>query len=413
MPAPVHLHLPFLFAVALAGVASLVGQWLVRSIAILRRAYVPEPLLGGLLVALVFLLLRKSQIAIVDLPTQGAEVDFLVGLLTANMGLHITPRILRHGYKLFFIFLGAGLGLAILQFIVVLPVATMGAHPVYTAILAGPLSFVGAPFNLNPPSQTGPIAHLFQLTYPHLKETAQGVMMVGVLCSIFGANLVSRRMFQVAEKQPPKPAPSETQARLSLSTFATEFTCLIVLIFVLVSVAFGIQWLLLNKVSWLQDDYVPVIVLAFLLGAACRLLFSVAVDKSKFPEKALTVLLLGPTMNLVLSYAIMSVPLHYLWLLTPQLLAGALLAIGCSVAVSWLAYGVFTRFTNRYYAAVIATAFLVVTTGWGPMAMSFLRRFMNEEGPVEPMPVIMPLNAFFLFPWMVILLTTVLLHLFG
>ncbi len=43
--------------------------------------------------------------------------------------------------------------------------------------------------------------------------------------------------------------------------------------------------------------------------------------------------------------------------------------------------------------------------------MSYLRRFTDEEGEVEPMPDILPLNAFFLFPWVVILLTTSLIRL--
>ncbi|MDP9311534.1 MAG: hypothetical protein M3R24_11745 [Chloroflexota bacterium] len=56
---------------------------------------------------------------------------------------------------------------------------------------------------------------------------------------------------------------------------------------------------------------------------------------------------------------------------------------------------------------------LAITTGWGPIGMGFLRRFTTTHGPVEPMPAIMPLNAFYLFPWLVILLTRLVLGLFG
>lgn len=58
---------------------------------------------------------------------------------------------------------------------------------------------------------------------------------------------------------------------------------------------------------------------------------------------------------------------------------------------------------------MIATAFCGVTTGWGPVGMSFLRRFTGRRGEVEPMPVVLPLNAFYLFPWLAILLTRLLL----
>lgn len=40
-----------------------------------------------------------------------------------------------------------------------------------------------------------------------------------------------------------------------------------------------------------------------------------------------------------------------------------------------------------------------------------MRRFTDEEGEVDPMPDILPLSAFYLFPWTVILLTTLLMGL--
>ncbi len=51
------------------------------------------------------------------------------------------------------------------------------------------------------------------------------------------------------------------------------------------------------------------------------------------------------------------------------------------------------------------SAFIAVTTDWGSIAMTFPRRSTDEQARVEPMPAILPQNAFYLFPWMVILLT--------
>ena len=45
--------------------------------------------------------------------------------------------------------------------------------------------------------------------------------------------------------------------------------------------------------------------------------------------------------------------------------------------------------------------------------MAYLRRFTHVRGEVEPMPAVMPLNAFYLFPWLVILLTRLELGLAG
>ena len=53
---------------------------------------------------------------------------------------------------------------------------------------------------------------------------------------------------------------------------------------------------------------------------------------------------------------------------------------------------------------------LAVTSGIGPVAMSYLRRFTDEEGPVPPMPVVLPLNAFFVFSWLATGLSAVALN---
>ena len=59
-------------------------------------------------------------------------------------------------------------------------------------------------------------------------------------------------------------------------------------------------------------------------------------------------------MSFVLTYAIISVPLHKL------------------------------------------AVFIAVTTAWGPVAMTFLRRSSDLRGEVEPMPAVLPLNPLML-----------------
>jgi Na+/glutamate symporter len=96
-----------------------------------------------------------------------------------------------------------------------------------------------------------------------------------------------------------------------------------------------------------------------------------------------------------------------------QLVVVLPLAMLTSVGLVRALFALLVRVTDRYYAAVVATAFAAVTTGWGPVAMSFPRRFTDASGPVEPMPAILPLNAFFLFHWLVILAARLVFLLFG
>jgi ESS family glutamate:Na+ symporter len=233
-----------------------------------------------------------------------------------------------------------------------------------------------------------------------------------VLAGFVIAGLTGKHVFEREEKQPPHPSPTQRQPSADVWTFASQQFAVVVLVLGIVASAFGLQGWLLSHVAWLKDDYLPIVVIAYLGGAVFRLLFEAILGAERFPEQALGVLLLGPTMGIVLSYALMSIPLALLGYLGLMEIAAAL-AVGTSVVAARVALSVFAKLTDRYYAAVISTAFLAVTTGWGPLAMSYLRCFTTAKGPVPVMPVVLPLNAFFVFPWMVILLTRFVLAMFG
>jgi len=399
----IRIELTLLDMVAVAGIGYMLGAWIVRRLDPRTERFIPEPLVGGLLLAAALLAARLAGLQ-VSFPVQGRPVDFLVALLTTNMGLHITPKILRQGIRLFVVFFGAGLALFFVQLTLVFPVMLLAGADPRAALLYGPISFVGAPFNLNPPSQLAPIADLFPPTFAPLEAQAQGSMMLGVLAGAVLAGVLGRQLFKRAGERPPQASPVEQRPAVALAPFATGETFVLVLVLGIVAAAFALHAALLRLIPSLTDDILPVIVLGYLLGAAFRLLFESRYGTA-FPEQELTVVLLGPTMSLVLTYAIASIPLYQLRYVTPIRAIAALLAVGSSALLAWLLFPILARATNRYYAAVIATAFLAITTGWGPVGMAYLRRLTDVEGPVEPMPVVLPLNAFFVFPWMVILLT--------
>lgn len=70
-------------------------------------------------------------------------------------------------------------------------------------------------------------------------------------------------------------------------------------------------------------------------------------------------LLLGPMMSLVLTYALGALPLHTLGFLSPQAVTIALFVVAVSTTSSWLLSPLAARLTERYYAAVIASPSLL------------------------------------------------------
>ena len=408
MNPPDPVKLSFLSGVALAGVLFLIGNAVVQRVSLFQRYHVPAPIVGGLIGAFAFLLVRALGTP-VEVPTSGRPVDFLVALLTTNMGLHVTPRVVRKALPLLPVFLAGAAVLYFVQLALVFPIAWLTSErPLEMAIILGPLSFVGIPYNLNPPSQLDSVRTLF--TTPQLKELAQGMMMVGVLAG--GAVMTAfagTRLYRRAGEEPPKESPREKQPSENVWSFSQHELALVVLVLALVAAAFHLETAISNAYPTFYEGYLPVIVISYLLGIIFRMLLS-AVPAVEFPKKALTALLLGPTMGLVLTYAILSIPLHRLQHLSALMVVAALLAIAVSAAFAWVAmYPLFRMRLHPYYAAVLATVFIASAAAFGPVAMSYLQRFTDEEGPINPIAIVLPLNAFYLLPWTVAGLTHLLL----
>ena len=343
------MRLDFLTSVAIAGVAFLVGGTLVRRVGALQRWNIPAPIVGGLLAAALLALPALFGVR-VEVPDSGPPVQFLAGLLTTNMGLHVTTKVLRHGSRLFLLFVAAGVVLYAVQFVVVLPVALLAGQPVEYAMVIGPLAFVGVPF---PPSQTEPIAGLFTTAVPDFATISRAARMVGVLIAAVLPGLLSVSLFKRAGEKPPRPSASDRQATIGLWRFSNEESALVILVLSVVALAFPVQRLLLDLFPMLTPSYVPVFVLCYLMGVGFRLIYD-AMPLPAFPQKPLTVLLLGPTMALVLTYVAMTLPTHYLGDVTLPILIGALLAVAATAVVARLSFAVFSRFTHRYYSAVIS-----------------------------------------------------------
>lgn len=402
---------PFYLAVTLAGVCYLVGEVITRRSALLQKYYIPDPIIGGFLGAFILFLPRLFgyQLSVPNSGAQSVSVNVLISLLTVNMGLHVTRKIFPVELPVFGIVWLSALVLYFVHLLLVFPVALLTGLPLKNAILFGPLSFTGAPYNTTPPNQVPPfLGNLYQPTYANVKDVSQGIMMIGVIVGSFLVGIVARRLFERAGQKPPRPSPSDRKSSGSMWGFAIDSTGILVLIFAIIAVSYGIQAGVFAifptfAQSSIAKSVVPVAVIGYLLGIVARLVYDAWFGKQHpFPKEQLTVLLLGPTMGFVLTYAIMSIPLYKLGLLTLPMVIAAFLAILGSVGVTWVMYSVVCRFIDPYYAAVVASAFLGITTGWGPIGMSYLRRFTDEKGPIPPTPIIVPLNAFFAIPWMVI-----------
>ena len=103
------IHLDTLSTLVAATLVLLLGRKLVHSVSFLKKYTIPEPVAGGLLVALALLVLKKSM---------GWEIDFDMSLkdplmlaFFATIGLNANLASLRSGGKVLGVFLIVVVGL--------------------------------------------------------------------------------------------------------------------------------------------------------------------------------------------------------------------------------------------------------------------------------------------------------------
>jgi glutamate:Na+ symporter, ESS family len=135
------IHLDTLTTLVAATLVLLLGRKLVHSISLLKKYTIPEPVAGGLLVAIALLVLKKSM----DL-----EFDFDMSLrdplmlaFFATIGLNANLASLRAGGKVLGIFLLVVVGLLLMQNLIGLSMAyLLGLDPLM-GLLAGSVTLLG------------------------------------------------------------------------------------------------------------------------------------------------------------------------------------------------------------------------------------------------------------------------------
>ena len=143
MPLAHMVELSALATLILALVTLFIGKGVRAGVPWLKRISLPDAVVGGLLVALLVLILHIALA--VDLRFDKAMRDLLLLIFFATIGLSAKLRMLATGGRPLLILCLAILLLIFLQNLVGAAVAlAFGAHPFY-GLLAGGLSFVGGP----------------------------------------------------------------------------------------------------------------------------------------------------------------------------------------------------------------------------------------------------------------------------
>ncbi|WP_416042232.1 sodium/glutamate symporter [Edwardsiella ictaluri] len=380
-------HLDIYGTLVSATLVLLLGRQMVQKIPLLTKYTIPEPVAGGLLVALALLILKKSI---------GFEVDFDMSLkdplmlaFFATIGLNANLASLRAGGKALSIFLFVVVGLLIVQNAIGISMAKlMGLDPLM-GLLAGSITLSGG-------HGTGAAwSKLFIERYGFQNATE-----VAMACATFGLVLggliggpVARYLVKHSstpdgtpdDNAVPSPFEKPQSGRMITSLVLIETLALIVICLTVGQLIAG----------WLRGSALelPTFVCVLFVGV----ILSNTLSKIGFYqvfERAVSVLG-NVSLSLFLAMALMSLKLWELASLALPMLT--ILAVQTLVMALYAIFVTYRVMGKNYDAAVLAAGHCGFGLGATPTAIANMQAITERFGPSHLAFLVVPMvGAFFI-----------------
>ncbi len=380
-------HLDTLSTLVAATLTLLIGRKLLQNISFLRKYTIPEPVAGGLLIALFLLILKKSL---------GWEISFDMSLrdplmlaFFATIGLNANLASLRSGGKVVGIFLIAVIGLLILQNTIGIGMASLLGIDPLMGLLAGSVTLSGG-------HGTGAAwSKLFIERYGFANATE-----VAMACATFGLVLggliggpVARYLVKHSSTPNGTPEDNATPTAFEKPDMGRLITSLVLI----ESIALIAICLTAGKVvaHWLQGSVVelPTFVCVLFIGVILSNGLA-ALGFYRVFDRAVSVLG-NVSLSLFLAMALMGLKL---WELAS--LALPMLAILVVQAVAMGLYAVFVTYWvmgKNYDAAVLAAGHCGFGLGATPTAIANMQAITERFGPSHLSFLVVPMvGAFFI-----------------
>ena len=135
------IELDMVHTIALAVVLLILGEYLVRKIRFLSKYCIPAPVVGGLIFSILALILRQTVTVNFEMDT--TLQTFTMTMFFTSVGFSASFELLKKGGTKVFLFLGAAVGLVILQNIVGVGFAKLFSLDPLLGLATGSISMTG------------------------------------------------------------------------------------------------------------------------------------------------------------------------------------------------------------------------------------------------------------------------------
>ena len=385
------LQVDTLLTVTLGIVVLFAGKRLNEGIGFLRNFSIPEPVSGGLLFTLLFMLVYV--ITGVEVEFNLAARDILLVYFVTTIGINASIKDLLEGGKPLIILLSITIAYMVLQNITGITIASLFDQPGAVGMLGGTVSLIGG--------------HGTAIAWaPRIAEDfgVSNAMEIGIACATFGLILASimggpiarflitRHNLKPTRVEPKDVGSSDVQPEKAV----THLDFLDAVLAIHISAIVGI---LLNEFIAAQGLKLPLFVTCLFAGILITNLIPKnfpRISGTKWPTRTPAMALIAEiSLGTFLAMSLMSMQL---WTLVD--LAGpifTILAAQFAIAVAVNIFIVFPLMGRTYDAAVVSAGFGGISLGSTPTAMANMAAVAKRYGASHQAFIIVPLVcAFFI-----------------
>ena len=371
----------------------IIGFVCVNKIKILKKYNIPEPVAGGLVAAVITLILFRQLNLTVNFDADIQQIFML--MFFTSVGLSASLVKLKEGGKALILFLGCVIVYVLVQNTVGLSLATLLGLDPLIGLITGSVTLTGGH------GTAGAWGSVFEEQY-----NIQGAVVLGMASATFGLIIggvmggpVAKfliRKYQLAEEIAPQadrgdiPPPSQTAPfeYPEKTRLITANDAVLTLGMFAICISFAYMMTMIAKGQWFE---LPTFVWALMCGVILRNILEHAFKVPIF-DRCIDVFG-NASLALFLSMALMSLQL---WLLAD--LAGPLviiLIVQTIILALYLYFVTFRVMGKNYDAAVLCAGQCGVNLGATPTAIANIQAVTNTYGPSHKAFLIIPLTGAF------------------
>jgi len=386
------LNLDAIQSLACGGLFLLVGYAIRKRVPLLARFSIPAPVIGGLLVALALLACRPWEVTPVRFDTTFKQ-PLMIAFFTA-IGFNASTSLLKVGGRQLLLFLGLASGLAVVQNLVGIGLATAFGLPPLFGVITGSVTLTGGP-------ATGmAFAPVFAEAGVHgAASVALANAMAGiVLGSVIGAPVATMLIERLKLRTPKGSSHAATAVAVALAdqpaasaprVEETTYSGLRNFVWLLLAMGLG---------AWISGGLgqlgltLPAYIGAMLVGALIR---NIDDRHGWFALSMPTIDVIGNTcLSLFLVMALMDLHLWELSGLALPLLVN--LGVQSLIVVAFCCWPLLQLMGRDYDAAVMASGFIGFMLGTTANAMAVMSSLTERYGPATRAFLVAPIVGAFL-----------------